>query len=379
MNSRQRVRAAIAREPVDRVPLGFYAVDYDTIERVLGRTSYVRNKIATQIALWQGRRDEVAQSIKADAVEFYRKIDCADIILPKEAHVLPPADYEPVGAEQIEPNKWRTGDGRVHQAVPEVNEIQCIYDPSPPGTEYAVEQFETPLDAPPPDPSCFEAVDYLLAELGEDRYIPSFAPTVALVLLGGTENGLMTYALQPEVVHAAARQRADQQDQLDDHHIRPGSAGVMFDSDMAGTNGPLISPAMFREMVLPYFKRRAERVKQHRDQLILHNCGRNLPLMDMFIDAGVDCYQSLQTTAGMEVGRLKELFGDRMCFWGGVAVEALIAGDPDDVRNEVRTAMRRGAPGGGFILGPSHSVAKNTRYENFMAMLDEFVKQRDKF
>ena len=28
-------------------------------------------------------------------------------------------------------------------------------------------------------------------------------------------------------------------------------------------------------------------------------------------------------------------------------------------------------------LGPSHSVAKNTKYENFMAMLDEFVKLRD--
>ena len=28
MNSKERVRAAIAREPVDRVPLGFYSVDY---------------------------------------------------------------------------------------------------------------------------------------------------------------------------------------------------------------------------------------------------------------------------------------------------------------------------------------------------------------
>ncbi len=41
--------------------------------------------------------------------------------------------------------------------------------------------------------------------------------------------------------------------------------------------------------------------------------------------------------------------------------------------------MERGAPGGGFILGPSHSVAMNTRYDNFMAMLDEFVRLRDKF
>ncbi len=35
--------------------------------------------------------------------------------------------------------------------------------------------------------------------------------------------------------------------------------------------------------------------------------------------------------------------------------------------------------GGGFILGPSHSIAYGTKYENFMALLDEFVKLRDKY
>jgi uroporphyrinogen decarboxylase len=96
--------------------------------------------------------------------------------------------------------------------------------------------------------------------------------------------------------------------------------------------------------------------------------------MSMFVEAGVNCYQSLQTTAGMEVGRLKGMFGRDLAFWGGVAVEKLIGGSPEDVRQEVRTALERGRDGSGFILGPSHSVAKNTRYENFMAMLDEHSK-----
>ena len=379
MNSKQRVTAAINRQGVDKVPLGFYAVDYDTIEKVIGRKTYVRNKIEMQIALWQGRRDEVAESIKTDAVEFYRKIDCADIILPKEACVLPPADYEPIGARQIDGDKWQTGDGRVYKVSRQANEIQCVHTPGGVKTDYTVEDFAGPIDAPPPDESCFEAVDHLLAELGEDRYIPSFAPAVALVLLGGMENGLMMYALAPEVIHAAARQRVEYQNRLDEVNIRPGSAGVMFDFDMAGTNGPLISPEMFARLGLPYFKTRARHVKRYRDQLIFHNCGNNIPLMKMFIEAGVDCYQSLQTNAGMEVGRLKEMFGDRMCFWGGVGVEKLILGSGEDVRADVRRAMQRGAPGGGFILGPSHSVAFGTRYENFMAMLDEFVKLRDKF
>ena len=34
MNSKERVQAAIAGEPVDMVPLGFYAVDCDTVEYI---------------------------------------------------------------------------------------------------------------------------------------------------------------------------------------------------------------------------------------------------------------------------------------------------------------------------------------------------------
>ncbi|MFH1566968.1 MAG: hypothetical protein ABIL09_03145, partial [Gemmatimonadota bacterium] len=90
MNSKERVRAAIARQPVDRVPLGFYAVDHDTVSRVLGRPTFVRNKIEFQVALWEGRREELVAGLKADAVEFYRKLDCADLILPKEAPLVPP-------------------------------------------------------------------------------------------------------------------------------------------------------------------------------------------------------------------------------------------------------------------------------------------------
>ena len=37
MTSKERVTAAIARRPVERVPLGLYAVDHDTVEKVIGR------------------------------------------------------------------------------------------------------------------------------------------------------------------------------------------------------------------------------------------------------------------------------------------------------------------------------------------------------
>jgi uroporphyrinogen decarboxylase len=381
MNSKERVTAAIARKPVDRVPLGFYAVDHDTIEKVIGHHTYVRNKVDMQVALWEGRRSEVVESLKKDTVEFYRKIDCADILLPKEAGVVPPANYDPDPPKRIGEDRWEDRQGRIFQAAREANELQCVHDPLTGHDTFSVENFEQPIEVRPPDPSVFEVHDYVIEQLGGERYVAGTTGGITgMTLLGrNLEESLILYALQPEVIVAANRRSVCAQNLLDAYYIRPGITGVLMEQDTAGTNGPMISPAMFRELCLPYMKQRVAHVKQLVPQVIFHNCGNNIPLMEMLIETGIDCYQSLQTTAGMEVGKLKRLYGDRLCFWGGVPVECLISGTPAETRQAVRQAMDRGAPGGGFILGPSHSIAANTRYDNFMAMLDEFVSLRDRY
>jgi len=297
-------------------------------------------------------------------------------VLPKEASLLPPKGYEPDPPRKIAENKWQDRAGRVYQAVPEVNEIQCIRDPTV-KTSFSVEDF--PVDEPvkPPDPSQFEAVDYAIEQLLDDRYIVSpSAGATAITQLGDFETALMLYALQPEVIHAANRQKVAMQNQLDEYWIRPQCDGVLISQDMGTTHGPLISPDMFREMCMPYLQQRVDHVKQFIPQVVMHNCGNTIPLMEMLIECGIDCYQSLQTSAGMDVGLLKESFGDRLCFWGGMPLKVLLTGTTDDVRRQVRTALERGGREG-VIFGPSHSIAKGTPYENFMAFLDEFVRLRE--
>jgi uroporphyrinogen-III decarboxylase len=101
--------------------------------------------------------------------------------------------------------------------------------------------------------------------------------------------------------------------------------------------------------------------------------------MPQFVEAGLQCYQSLQSIPDMEIGGLKRDFGEHLTFWGGISLEILLTGTPDECRKMVRDVMEIGAPGGGFILGPSHSIAKGTSYDNFMAVLDEYVRLRDRF
>ena len=165
------------------------------------------------------------------------------------------------------------------------------------------------------------------------------------------------------------------QDLADEVFIHPDSDAVMWAEDLGYKTGPLIGPAMFKDFFLEANKQRARNVKgKYGKKILKHCCGNINMLLDFFVEIGFDAYQSIQPTAGMDICRLKKDYGDRIALWGGVAVENLVGGTPEDVRADVRRAMECAKPGGRFILGASHSIAVGTRYDNYMAMLDEHGK-----
>lgn len=377
MNSKERVKAAIHRETVDKIPLGLYAVDHDIISKVIGRPTYIRNKPLLQVALWEGRRDEIVESMKVDVVDFYTKIDCVDLLTSKEAPIMPPRGFKPETIPQkIDEKTYRDQYG-VWKLEPEANDIAYFPDKkSDDVREYCVSEFAD-RNVSETDPSCFELLQHLITNFGTDKYIAGYCGGItAITLLGEAETGLMTMALQPEIIKACNEQRVFKQNFLDISHILPGVDGVMIEQDMAGTNGPLISPGMFKELCFPYYQERIQNIKKYVPDVILHNCGNNLPLMDMLVEGGIDAYESIQTNSKMSIKTLAEGYGNRLCIWGAVALEVLISGTVSDVKREVQRCFEEGKEADGFILGPSHSIAFGTKYENFMAMLDEFTRLR---
>ena len=372
MNSKERVRRALAHEPVDRVPIGFFAIDFDTVEKVLGHETYLRAKAKCQIAFWEGRRDEVVQSWKEDTIELYRRLDFIDIVnvSAMASSVAPPRDYQPERVRRVNGNTWEADDGRVWKYSDITGDLTLVAQPEP---HYAVDDFPLDVAPVPPDPSIFEAVDPIIEALGDSHYIlgPS-GGEAGMVLLGGMEHGLMMYALQPEVVTRAIAHATRIANLEDPWMIRPGTDGVLWGTDFAATAGPFISPRMFRKFCLPSIQERVASVKSHGLRVLKHACGNNWKLLDMFVEAGYDAYQSIQASASMDMAQVKARYGNRLALWGGASVENLVSGTPEDVRHDVAEAMRAGAPGSGYIFGTTHSVAVGTKYDNFLAMLDAF-------
>ena len=109
MTPRERVKGAIQHDETDVVPVGEWIIDYEPASLVLGRPTFLRGKADLAHALWQGRRDEVVQSVKHDTVELVRRLDldmvCVDLCWPKDI------DYEP--PEQVDEETWRDRHGNV--------------------------------------------------------------------------------------------------------------------------------------------------------------------------------------------------------------------------------------------------------------------------
>lgn len=146
---------------------------------------------------------------------------------------------------------------------------------------------------------------------------------------------------------------------------------VLIGNDMGSQRGLMISPELVRRFVIPGCRRLTEQAHSYGLKVIYHSCGAISDIIPDLIDAGVDIIHPIQAlAAGMEPEGLKEKFGDRVSFCGGVDTqELLVHGTPENVRKKVEE-LKRLFPTG-LILSPSHeAILPDVPPENIGALFD---------
>ena len=90
----------------------------------------------------------------------------------------------------------------------------------------------------------------------------------------------------------------------------------------------------------------------------------------MIIDSGIDCLDPIDPQAGMDLGEVKEKYGRQVALKGNVDCAQLMTfGAPEEVIEATKVALRKGMPGGGFILSSSNSIHSGVKPENYVAMM----------
>jgi uroporphyrinogen decarboxylase len=133
---------------------------------------------------------------------------------------------------------------------------------------------------------------------------------------------------------------------------------------------PFMSPAMYERIVQPGHAKLFEFAHSVGCKVIVHSCGYVEPLVPGLIAAGMDCLQAMEVKAGMDLVKLCQRFGDRIAFYGGLDVRALIANDRAAIDRELDKMRYVLEHGGGFVLHSDHSEPPEVDYATMRYFTD---------
>jgi len=152
---------------------------------------------------------------------------------------------------------------------------------------------------------------------------------------------------------------------IKDDHI----GGIWLSDDIAYTEALIMSPEVIRKYFFPWYEKYATLAHENGKLFFFHSDGNQEPLLDDYIAMGFDAIHPIEPKA-WDVVELKKRVKGKLALLGTVDMDYPLArGTTEEIREYVKQRINEIAPGGGFAIGSSNSIAKYIPVENFRAML----------
>lgn len=148
-----------------------------------------------------------------------------------------------------------------------------------------------------------------------------------------------------------------------------GADFIVSEGDYCESKGPMVPLRFFREVIFPNLKRQVGEAHRRGIKFIKHTDGNINPLLED-LSKLVDGLHSLDPSAGVDIGKVKQKYGDRLILIGNVAVDSLATKDIKSVIAETKECIDKTSRGGGHILSSSNSWAAGAKVENCLAMVE---------
>ncbi|MGI6206677.1 MAG: uroporphyrinogen decarboxylase family protein [Anaerolineae bacterium] len=344
MTSRERVEAALTHREPDRTPIFEYVLLSPLADQFLGRTYGGDSANWTSLLRelgWEGAVRRVATD----------RLDLAQLLGHDMLYV------------------YSTGSRNALDPAPQASQPEPPEDP----VERVRLRNEAAEQAPPPSDDQFLIYVYIKEEMDRRGLdLPILAPAYAHGVW--TDVDLMqTMLLDPEVAHrhfALATRRALA---LVERYAQLGIDQFGVGGDMAGTR-PLISPRAYHEFIMPEVRTVSRRVHELGGWAVNASDGDLWPVIeDFLVGCEVDGYLEIDLHAGMDLGRLKEAYGDRITFYGNLDPgNTLSFATPDEVRQHTRECLEKGMGNGGHILCASNAITASVPMRNYLAVIEAY-------
>jgi len=152
---------------------------------------------------------------------------------------------------------------------------------------------------------------------------------------------------------------------------------IEYEDDLGTQQAPMISPKLYDELIKPKHAELVQFIKKRQPKIkvMIHSDGSIAEFVPSLIEAGFDIINPIQTSArGMDLEYLKRNFGDKIVFQGGIDTQQVLRSTPKDVEKEVKRVIDILAPGGGYLLGPSHNFTRDIPIKNIIKMFETVME-----
>lgn len=339
MKPLERIRRTLARQATDRLPVGPYLANWTAAFVGIPFSTYctnARHMAAAQLSAWECLGHDV---VFPDADNYYL-------------------------AEGFGCKTCLSEDNFATLERPALEEFGHVFD----------------LEVPDPlrdgrMPVYLEATARIAQQVGDEAVIrvPGTGPFAVASYLVGIERFLFEIGrIQKgrDLSNAPAVDRmldlaAEAVTRFGLAQLRAGAHILQCGDSLA--SGSVISPATYRRFVLPRHQRIFDAWKRAGAMTVLHVCGDNTRMLDLFADTGVDI---VEIDSLVELRFAKETIGDRVCLIGNIdPVAVMLQGGVEQVETAARACIAAAAGGGGYILGTGCEVPPGTPLENLQALV----------
>lgn len=206
-----------------------------------------------------------------------------------------------------------------------------------------------------------ESVRKMAAKVGQTHSVLGWVegPLAEYVDLRGIENAMLDLADKPEMFLKAG-------EIVTQNEIAFAIAQVKAGADMIGIGdaaASLISPQMYKELVLPLEQRQIAAIHGAGAAVKLHICGNIINNISYMAQSGADI---IDVDWMVPLGKARELVGAEVTLCGNFdPAGVLLQGSPQDVANAARYCIK--SAGERFILMPGCEVPPGTAEQNIRA------------
>ena len=193
-------------------------------------------------------------------------------------------------------------------------------------------------------------------------------------MLVGMENMMVYLREEPEYAREVLHKIMDFQLGIARHYLKLGVETVFMGDDLGTQHSLLIGSDLLYEFFVPEYRRLFNLYREHGAIINFHSCGHIEPVLDMFIDLGVNVLNPIQATAN-NLANVRKITENKMALQGGISTKLLMEGPIGEIDSQVGETIRLLGKNGGYFCSPDQGMPiPKEHMDAFFQALEKYGK-----